>query len=57
MIDVNSVYSGEKTMYNTPKEFILDNWDKVIRENKEDNDTLIGLPYPYTVPCIGGMFQ
>ena len=44
-------------MYSKPKEFILDNWDKVIRENKEDKDTLIGLPYPYTVPCISGMFQ
>ncbi len=44
-------------MYTTAKEFILDNWDKVIRENKEDKDTLIGLPFPYSVPCIGGMFQ
>lgn len=38
-------------------EFIEDNFAKTIRLNTEDNDTLIGLPYPYTVPCIDDMFQ
>ena len=28
-----------------------------LRENREDCDTLIGLPYPYTVPCADGMFN
>jgi len=34
-------------------EFILKNIDLCIKENKEDTDTLIGLPYPYTVPSVG----
>ena len=37
--------------------YIKNNWDKCIRENKQDDGTLIGLPKPYIVPCIGGMFQ
>lgn len=39
------------------KNFIFENFDRCIRVNREDNDTLIGLPYPYTVPCVSGMFQ
>lgn len=35
------------------KEFIDRNWDKCIRENRFDNGTLIGLPYPYSVPNTG----
>lgn len=38
-------------------EYINYNWDKTIRINKEDEETLIGLPYPYTVPCADGTFQ
>ena len=38
-------------------EFISSSWDKTIRMNKNDEGTLIGLPYPYTVPSISGMFQ
>ena len=41
----------------TVTEYIKQNWQNCVRENKEDNGTLIGLPYPYTVPCIGGSFQ
>lgn len=35
------------------KDFIKSNWDKCIKINREDNGTLIGLPYPYVVPAIG----
>ena len=46
------------------REYIGSNWDNTTRFFTEDNDTLIGLPYPYTVPvvkvhsrrCIIGMF-
>lgn len=31
-------------------EFIESNWDACIRENRFDGGTLIGIPYPYTVP-------
>lgn len=44
-------------MNNSLKEFILENWDRTIRENKEDVGNLLGLPYPYTVPCIESTFQ
>ncbi|MBO5935995.1 MAG: alpha,alpha-trehalase [Clostridia bacterium] len=39
------------------KEYIEANWDKTTRFFTEDNDTLIGLPHPYTVPCCENNFQ
>ncbi len=42
---------------NSVAKFIEENFAKTIRLNEEDDDTLIGLPYPYTVPCIDDMFQ
>ena len=39
------------------KEYIRDNIGKTIRTNLEDKSDLIGLPYPYTVPCADGIFQ
>lgn len=35
------------------KQFISGGWDACIRECRESYGTLIGLPYPYTVPAIG----
>jgi alpha,alpha-trehalase len=32
------------------RQYIHDYWPKLVRENKEDDDTLIGQPYPYLVP-------
>ncbi len=34
-------------------EYIKNNWDSCIKTNTADKDTLIGLPYPYTVPAVG----
>ena len=34
-------------------EYIENNWDSCIKENKSDKGDLIGLPYPYTVPAVG----
>ncbi len=39
------------------KEYIEANWENTTRFFTEDNDTLIGLPHPYTVPCCEGAFQ
>lgn len=39
------------------KKYITENFDKTVRYNPEDNDTLIGLPKPYNVPSIDGYFQ
>lgn len=39
------------------REYISASWTKTVRENSSDNGTLIGLPYPYTVPSPQGMFQ
>ena len=33
------------------KEYMESNLEKTIRNNTEDDGTLLGLPYPYTVPC------
>ena len=37
--------------------YIRGNWHRTIKPACRDDDTLIGLPYPYTTPCISGMFQ
>lgn len=41
------------------EEYLSENWDKTVRFNPEDDPetTLIGLPYPYTVPCAKGAFN
>lgn len=31
-------------------QYLKDNWDDCVRENRSDDGTLIGLPYKYTVP-------
>lgn len=41
----------------TVESYIREKLPLTVRENTEDNDTLIGLPYPYTVPCTDGMFN
>ena len=38
-------------------EFIENNWASTIREVKKDSGTLIGLPYPFTIPSINDYFQ
>lgn len=40
-------------MNNRIIDYIESHWNDVIRENHQDNGTLIGLPYPYTVPAVG----
>ncbi|HPH94859.1 MAG TPA: trehalase family glycosidase [Anaerolineaceae bacterium] len=37
--------------------YIHQYWPKIIRQNREDISTLIGLPRPYLVPSDGAMFQ
>lgn len=38
-------------------QYIEENLPKCIRFNPENSGTLIGLPYPYIVPCASGTFQ
>lgn len=38
-------------------ETIKREWDHCIHNGCKDDGTLIGLPHPYTVPCIGNRFQ
>ena len=47
------IYGVIKMEKSTLLEYINANMLKCIAVNKEDNDTLIGLPYPYTVPAVG----
>lgn len=39
------------------KQYIEINLPKTIRKNPQDKDKLIGMPYPYVVPCASGKFQ
>lgn len=38
-------------------DFIRENIKKTVRINTQGDDTLIGLPYPYTVPTVSEAFQ
>ncbi len=33
--------------------YIESHWDECVKQNREDDGTLIGMPYPYTVPAVG----
>lgn len=39
------------------KDYIFNKFDECVRENIDDNGSLIGLPYPYTVPSVADRFQ
>lgn len=39
------------------RKFIRTSWDKTVRYNPQDDGSLYGLPHPYTVPTVSGMFQ
>lgn len=39
------------------KEYIQSHWQDTVRLNPQDKGRLLGLPKPYTVPCIGDFFQ
>ncbi len=41
----------------TVREYIKENMSRTLRQNVQDYDTLIGLPYPYTVPCAEHCFN
>ena len=35
------------------KNYIEKHWNETIKFNPNDNDTLLGLPFPYCVPSVG----
>jgi alpha,alpha-trehalase len=37
--------------------YIKKHWEKTVRRVTEDHGTLLGMPYPYTVPCQKGVMQ
>ena len=39
------------------KNYIEEKWTGTVRYVKEDTDTLIGMPYPYSVSGFGEVFQ
>ena len=41
----------------TVESYIREKLPLTVRKNTGDNDTLIGLPYPYTVPCADVIFN
>ena len=44
-------------MHSEIKKYIYENFPEIVRYHPEDKGTLIGLPFPYTVPCASDMFQ
>ena len=44
-------------MYEKLLTYIRENWDNTRRFNPEDTGIKIGMPYPYTVPCIQSKFN
>ena len=46
---------GEPNM--TVKDYIIETFPKTLRNAVKDEDTLLGLPYPYTVPCAESYFN
>ncbi len=49
---------GPKSISGKVRRHISASWEKTVRFNPEDTpDSLIGLPRPYTVPCVDGGFQ
>jgi len=43
----------EKIMAGNVLNYIEKNWDNTVKFNQADDGTLIGLPYPYSVPAVG----
>ncbi|WP_309383135.1 trehalase family glycosidase [Cerasicoccus frondis] len=39
------------------RDFIAGHWEETVRSCPNDDGTLIGLPYSYTIPCRKGAFQ
>ena len=39
------------------EKFVLESIDKTVRYSPNDEGTLVGLPFKYTVPCVGDHFQ
>ena len=41
----------------TIETYLAQKWKETVRYTPQDEGMLIGLPYPYTVPCADGMFN
>lgn len=39
------------------KEYLDNNIEKTVRVSKESEGTLIGMPFPYTTPCVANTYQ
>ena len=39
------------------KQYLDENIQKTVKVTKESSGTLIGLPYPYTTPCVANGYQ
>lgn len=39
------------------RDYITANWDQAVRYVPRDSGTLLGLPKPFSIPCISGMYQ
>ena len=42
---------------NKVEKFIVETWKDTVIEQREDEDTLLGLPYPFTCPTVNSTFR
>ncbi len=49
--------TSNQFMLDQVSRYIEECWQLCVRTQPHDANTLLGLPYPYTVPCIEGDFQ
>ena len=54
LLTLSACVSGPVSVRN----YISESWDSSLRVQQEDTpDSLLGMPFPYTVPCSEGMFN
>lgn len=41
----------------TVRDYITGNWHRAVRYVPRDSGTLLGLPKPFSIPCVSGMYQ
>lgn len=52
-----AVKGGGRRVQMEVGDYIREKLPKTVRRNEKDADTLLGLPYPYTVPCAETHFN
>ena len=57
LLSCNATTAQDLTETGKVREYIRLSWEKTVRYNPKDSADHIGLPHPYTVPCVADRFQ